>query len=163
MWFTYTTILHFVTFISANQKQQLRYIDMIITTLLSWPKVRCLNTSIDKCAVDLRFLYLRLRRYVAVCGLTFSLTQLANHKLKRQSESESADTCTPERTYFWCVLRTRNCQRSNLWAHLPYPFPISHFLYASKPARLIAVHLTKLNFSVTMSVIKRNDLIFSRQ
>ena len=37
---------------------------------------------------------------VSVCGLTFSLTQLANRKQKRQSESESADTCTPKRTYF---------------------------------------------------------------
>ena len=38
---------------------------------------------------------------VSVCGLTFLLTQLANQKLKRQSESESADTCTPKRTYFF--------------------------------------------------------------
>ena len=38
---------------------------------------------------------------VSACGLTFLLTQLANQKLKRQSESESADTCTPKRTYFY--------------------------------------------------------------
>ena len=38
---------------------------------------------------------------VCVCGLTFFLTQLTNQKLKRQSESESSDTCTPKRTYFF--------------------------------------------------------------
>ena len=38
---------------------------------------------------------------MSVCGLTLLLTQLANQKLKRQSESGSADTCTPKRTYFY--------------------------------------------------------------
>ena len=51
---------------------------------------------------------------VSICGLTLFLTKLANQKLKRQSESGSADTCTPKRTYFFSIDKNLSSSQRNL-------------------------------------------------